>query len=161
MGIDIFGQIDPNNLEKYYEGTVVINGVEVEVDLNLESDELEKGDFEVISTFVDSLESYANRAFSAISNDFDQGEESEAARFYLQHHLDAFSEEETKAVFGNTPINKESFMKALSLHRIGLYPEDEESFAVFDIQFSADITHYLLAVVFNLAGQVTYISVES
>ena len=161
MEIEIFGKIDPNSPAEYYEGTVALGGNSVEIDLNFESEEIEKDVIESASDFLKSLDKFAEKAFGEISNDYDLGEESEAARFYLQHHIDELSEDELKDVFGTLDIDKETYFKALSIRRIGLYPEDDESFAVFDIQLPEDFTNYLMAVTFDQSGELSYISMDS
>ena len=161
MEIEIFGKIDPNNPEEYYEGTVTLDGNSVEIDLNFESEEIEEEVMASVSDFLKSLDKFAKKAFDEISKDYDLGEESETARFYLQHHIDESSEDELKDVFGTLDIDKETYFKALSLQRIGLYPEDDESFAVFDIQLPEDFTNYLMAVTFDDSGELSYISMDS
>ena len=161
MEIEIFGKIAPQNPEEYYEGTVTLNGNTVEIDLNFESEEIEEKVMESVSDFLKSLDKFAKKAFDEISNDYDFGEKSETARLYLQHHIDESSEDELKDVFGTLDIDKEAYFKALSLKRIGIYPEDYDSFAVFDIQLPEDFTNYLMAVTFDDSGELSYISMDS
>lgn len=162
MDIRIFGTIDTQNPDEYYEDSIVLFDKEVEIDLNiLEEEEVDEARFNLVNDFLKSIESYAQKAFDAISADYDLGEESETARFYLTHHLEEFSEDEQKEVFGSTDVDKATYMQALRLYRIGLYPEDDESFAIFDIQLPRDYTNYLMAVTFDDAGELSYISMDS
>ena len=161
MGIEIFGKIDPCSPEEYYEGTINLQGNNVEIDLNFESEEIDESVLKAVAGFIKNAEVMTKKAFSAIETDFDLGEESETARFYLQHHLDEFSKDELSDIFGEEEINKESFINNLTLKRIGVYPEDDESFVIFDIQFPDKFTNYLMAVTFDDANELSYISMES
>ena len=149
MKIDIFGNIDLENVQDYYSATIKLQGRDVEIDLNFESNVIDSKILESVSEILENIETQVTKAFDAISNDYDLDTESETARFYLQHHLDEFSKEEIHGIFGNETINKDSFMNSLNLQRIGIYPEDEEEFLIFDIQFPEKITNYLMAVTFN------------
>ncbi len=161
MEILPFGKIDPKNIEEYYDGTVNIDGKDVEVDLNFESESIDNNLLKDVGRVISNIDSFANKAWSAISDDWDLDSESETVRFYLQHHLDEFNEEEVVKLFGTSAVDKSVFFNALSLVRIGLYPEDNEMFSVFDIQLSQELTDYLMSVSIGSDGQITGISFES
>ncbi|WP_299775917.1 DUF2004 domain-containing protein [uncultured Pseudoteredinibacter sp.] len=161
MDIPPFGKIDSKNIEEYYDGSVNVDGKDVEIDLNFESESVDDELLECVATVTSRVPELANKAWAAISEDWDLGSESETARFYLQHHLDEFSEEEIVKLFGTQSVDKSVFLKALSLVRIGLYPEDDEMFSLFDIQLNQDLTDYLMSVSIDSDGQVTGISFES
>jgi len=161
MNIEPFGNIDIENLEEYYEGKLQIQDDDVEIDLNFESKSIERSDLEKIKKFISGIETFTKKAFEEISNDYDLGAESETAVFYLQHHIEAFTEDEIMSIFGTKDIDKQTFLKNLTLYRVGFYPEDDESYAVFDIQLPEEFTDYLMAVMFNGDGEFSYISMES
>jgi hypothetical protein len=161
LNVSPFGNIDSKNVEDYFEGKVKIGEDHIDIDLNFESESVTESLLAAVSNTVGQISEFASRAWKAISDDWDLNEESETARFYLQHHLDEFSEEEILKLFGTNKIDKEVFIKALSLVRIGLYPEDEDMFVIFDIQLSQELTDYLMSVSISQEGQVTGISFES
>lgn len=161
MEISPFGKIDSSNVEEYYDGSVKIDGEDIEIDLNFESESVNDDLLKDVEKFISKISDFAQQAWSAISEDWDLDAESETARFYLQHHLDEFSEDEIVKLFGTSSVDKTVFLKALSLVRVGLYPEDEEMFSVFDIQLSPELTDYLMSVSIGSDSQVTGISFES
>jgi len=161
MYIEPFGNIDIDNLEECYDSLLEVQGDDVEIDLNFDSESIESSYLEHIKKFLSRIEILVKKAFEAMSDDFDLGEESEAVRLYLQHHLDEFDEGTIKEVFGTTEIDKQIFFKNLKLYRVGLYPEDAESFAIFDIQLPRKYTNYLIAVTFDRDGEYSHISMES
>ena len=156
-----FGKVDSKNVEEYYDGSVKVDGKDVDVDLNFESESVDHDLVKNVGSVISNILEFAHQAWSAISDDWELGAESETARFYLQHHLDELSEEEVVKLFGTSSVDKSVFFKALSLVRIGLYPEDDEMFTVFDIQLSQELTDYLMSVSIGSDGQVTGISFES
>ena len=161
MEILPFGKIDPKNIEEYYDGAINFDGKDVEIDLNFESESVDNDLLEDVVSVTSKIDSFAKKAWSAISDDWDLDAESETVRFYLQHHLDEFSEKEVVKLFGTSVVDKSVFFSALSLVRIGLYPEDDEMFSVFDIQLSQELTDYLMSVSISSDGQITGISFES
>lgn len=161
MDIPPFGEINPSELDEYYDGEISINGTIINIDANFESEDIEESTLNHISSYLNNIQNETKKAFNEISNDWDLGEESETARFYLEHHINELKTEEIMSIFGKTDIDKETFLNSLQIIRIGLYPEDEESFAVFDIQFPEEYTNYLMAVTFNNEGKLSYISMDS
>jgi hypothetical protein len=162
MEIRPFGKIDADNLADYYYGELLIHSdKKVEIDLNFESVSIDSSDLDKINEFINDIETYAKKAFDEISKDYDLGEESESARLYLQHHFEEFTEEEIIEVFGTKDIDKQTFLNSLMLRRVGLYPEDDESYAIFDIQFPEEHTNYVMAVNFNSDGHFSFIDLES
>ena len=161
MEIVPFGKLDNSNLDEYYEGSIQIFGETVEIDLNFESESINNSMQTSISDLITNIEIMAKKAFEAISSDYDLDDDSETARFYLQHHLDQFNAEDTSKIFGSSDIDKNAYMSSLKLLRIGLYPEDEEENLIFDIQFPEEYTNYLMAVTFDNAGELSCISMDS
>jgi len=161
MEIEPFGQLDPDAIEEFYEGSVTIAGSPVAVELNFEDDSVDPGLLESVSRYLSNLETEAQRAFQEVGKDWDLGEESEAARFYLEHHLEHFTEQEVAKLFASSSVDKEAFMRALKLTRIAFHPEDDESFAIFDIQFPEEMTDYLMAVTFDDERDLSFISMDS
>ncbi len=161
MEILPFGNLDSNNVENYYSGSVHVNKNEIEIDLNFEEEQVDENILISVKETISKIYEFSNKAWSAISDDWDLDGDSETARFYLQHHLDEFSDEEIKKIFGTSKIDKQSFINSLTLTRIGLYPESEDMFIIFDIQFSPDLTNYLMSVAFDGDGEFVEISMES
>ena len=161
MDIPPFGKIDSSELEDYYDGEISVMGNKTEVDLNFESESIDESKLIELNKYLGTIDTLSNKAFVAISEDWDLDDDSETARFYFQHHLEELDEEEIKSIFGNTEVDKSLFMKALHLVRIGFCPEDDDSYAIFDIQLPAEYTNYLMAVTFKSNGDLSYISMDS
>lgn len=161
MKIKPFGRIDPENVDECYDGEIKIDGAAVEIDANFESDSVDRSVLEELRDFLEDIESLVDDAFQAISDDFDLGRESETARDYLEHHLQQLTDKEKESLFGDSEVNRDVFLDCLVLRRVGLYPEDEESYVVFDIQFPEEYTNYLIAVTFDSNGDLLGTSMDS
>jgi len=156
-----FGEINPSELEGYYDGEISVSGKNIDIDLNFESEEISESILNGVDLLLKEVEKLAHKTFMAVSSDWDLDDESETASFYLQHHLDEFEPAEITEIFGTTDINKSTFLNALSIERVGFYPENDESHVIVDIQFSKDVTNYLMAVNFDNKGELTEITMES
>ncbi|MBD3674081.1 MAG: DUF2004 domain-containing protein [Planctomycetaceae bacterium] len=156
-----FGEIDPHDLDECYDAQIEVNGDPIEIDLNFESKTIEVDILKKVSQSIDAVDVQIQKAFEALSADFDLGEESEAALFYLEHHLEQLSDDEILKIFGSTEITKELFLKKIAVSRIGFYPEDEESFVVVDLKLPDQYTNYIMAVTFDAEGELSFISMES
>ena len=161
MEIQPFGQIDPQNLGEYYEATIQIGEIALELDLNFEVQSVDESMLIGIQAYIESIAKLIQAAMNAISHDYDLGEKSVAARLYLEHHVEVFTEEETLAIFGTTNISKDAYLQSLTVSRIGVYPEHSESYAVIDVMFPNTYTDYLISVTFDDNQNISSISMES
>lgn len=161
MNISPFGNIDKDNLEEYYESRMQISGCDIEIDLNFDAETIDDESLMFVSRFIGKLELMAANAFQAVLNDFELGDKSEAAFDYWQHCIDELSSDELESLFGMVDMSKDVFFNGLSLYRVGLYPEELEAFAVFDIRLPEEYTDYLIAVTLDLQGRIVSIDMES
>ena len=52
-------------------------------------------------------------------------------------------------------------LKKLHLVRVGLYPDSEEQFAIFDYSIGKDLTNYLVVINTDENGNLDYMTMES
>ena len=161
MRVDPFGNLDPDDLEENYEGEIQVGDQAIKCDINFESEAVEPGILQSAAEFVVGLDRLIPIAFEALSRDFDRGEESEAARMYLEYHLEEFSDDELKEVFGTKNVSKKVFLQSINASRIGLYPQDAEAYAIVDVMLPRQYTDYLLSVTFNAKAEVMSVAMES
>ena len=89
MELMYFGAIDENDLEEYYETSLLIGDTEIELDINFDETEIDKTELVKANNLLKSIDSFVDKAWDAISDDFDAGDEPESTTvFYLSHHLD-------------------------------------------------------------------------
>ena len=164
MEIEPFGYIDPDELAEFYSGEVDINGRNIAVDLNFESTTTSISELEFVSVVLLDMGVKVDAAFDGISDDFDLDEDSVTAKNYLVYHFEHLPDEHKIELFGTINIDevdRQAFLSVLELTRVGLYPEEEEAFLVFNIRFPAQYTNYLIAVTFNREGYLSAMTMES
>jgi len=157
------GSVDfTNNDDGYWMASAMLDQSEVEVDFNTSGGEMTRDMLDRVERFVAELDSFDVQARKAISADFISSEDS-SSRLYLSHHIEELSAEERIECFGteNTELDLSDLVSALTLRRVGLYPEEESRTAVFDYTIGSDITDYLLVVEFSQNGLASDVSMES
>ncbi len=164
MELEPFGYVDADDLQEFYSGELHIDGRIVKCELNFTHTSIDHSELEFISEALLDMASKVEAALDAISDDFDLEDESETARHYLLHHFEHFPDESKLELFGTFElenVDRQAFLSVLELSRVGFYPEEEESFLVFDFQFPARYTNHLMAVIFNQDGYLSAISLEN
>lgn len=161
MNIDPFGEINSDSVRACYCGNVRVREAIIDIDLNFESTSVHNALLEAIHHVIENIAEFSDRVWKAISDDWNLDEDSKTVRLYLQHHLEALSEEEIVDLFGTAIVDKQLYFDALFLTGISLSPENEDMFVTFDIQFPNDVTNYLMSVSLTQRGQVTDIRFES
>ncbi len=101
------------------------------------------------------------KAHIAILNDF---KNTGIVKDYVEHHLEDIEKEDLdKFLIGSDhaiPV-EEQLLHTLHLERVGFYPQNNDSFAVFDYTISRDITQYVIVVTFDKSGLVVGLDMES
>jgi len=158
-----FGNLPTENLEEYYNVDIELNGNEIQVDLNFENQTVDILILNKIKNFIEKLEKFDKLNKTYILNDYND-ENGDTVKFYLEHHLEELDKEElTKLVnFDDTVTEPEQqLLSKLKLVRVGLYPDNEDNFAIFDYSIGKDITNYLVVINTDENGQLDYMTMES
>lgn len=158
-----FGKLDPANLEEYYDGEIMFNGQEIQIDLNFENDSIEPKHLDAVKKFIDSLSAFDKRNKEYIEQDY-ADEDADTVKTYVQHHLEEIDKDELSDIvdFDDESADPEiQLMKALRLVRVGLYPDSEDQFAIFDYSIGEDLTNYLVVISSDENGDPDDITMES
>ncbi len=158
-----FGKLSSDNLEEYYDVDIDFKGSKVQVDLNFENNSIDRSTVDTLKNFIENIEKFDKLNKVYILNDY-HDEEGDTVKFYMEHHLQEMEEDELSALidFENKTIDPEQQLLAkLELVRIGLYPDSEDSFAIFDYSIGEDITNYLVVINTDASGQLAYMTMES
>lgn len=158
MKITYFNEFDPQN--DYAETTIILDGKEVELDLNCEEvigstdwiDEYEK--------YIVQLERIKKDILQYINNDFiEEG----LTKEWIIFHLEEIDEEYINALLKNAEqfLNKEEqVLSLLKLRRIGLYPE-YEGYAIWDFVLDDEVSDEILTLQTDVNGNILNIAWES
>lgn len=158
-----FGNLPTENLEEYYDVDIELNGNEIQVDLNFEHQTVDTLILDKVKNFIEKLEKFDKLNKTYILDDYND-EDGDTVKFYLEHHLEEVDKEElTKLVNFDDTISEpeQQLLSKLKLVRVGLYPDNEDNFAIFDYSIGKDITNYLVVINTDENGQLDYMIMES
>lgn len=158
-----FGQLNLESLQEYCSTAIEFNKTKVEIDLNFESKTIDLEAMMAAKTIIEKLSELDQQNKAHIDRDYND-KDGDSARFYLDFHLEEIGEQELITLFGlsgeTTELEKQLLDK-IHLIRVGLYPDSEEIFAVFDYSLGREVTNYLIVVNLDKEGELDYITVES
>jgi hypothetical protein len=140
------------NATKDIEGEVIIDSTVVSIDLNFDENKIASNQIENINLLLENVNSYFLQAKDNIRIDL---ENNGVVRDYFDHHIEVVSDEK------ELNKNEDKFLERLKLVRIGLYPEDDQHYALFDFTIGKQITNYIIVVRFNKYLKICSIDFES
>lgn len=158
-----FGKLQTDNLEEYYNVEIEFDGNTIQIDLNFENKTLEEARLNKVKSFIQNIEKFDKLNKTYILNDYND-EDGDTVKFYLEHHLEEVGEDELSTIidFEDTTTEPENqLLTKLKLVRMGLYPDSEETFAIFDYSIGPELTNYLVVINTDENGQLDYMSMES
>jgi len=158
-----FGSINPSSVEEYYEVDIKFEGNEVQIDLNFENKDIDPSKLDTLKTFLENIDQMDALNKGYINKDY-KDKNGDTVKFYLEHHLEEIDEETLSSLvdFNNKSIEPEKqLLSKLHLVRIGLHPDNEKAFAIFDYSIDPDFTDYLVVINTDKDGKLDFMSMES
>ncbi|AZB29749.1 MULTISPECIES: DUF2004 domain-containing protein [Chryseobacterium] len=158
-----FGNLATENLDEYYDVNIEFDGDEIEIDLNFENKTIDTITMDKVKNFIENIEKHNKLNHTYILNDYND-EDGDTVRSYLEHHLEEVEKEELSDLINfddKTTEPELQLLKNLKLVRIGLYPDNEDNFAIFDYSIGVEITDYLVVLNTDEKGQLDYMAMES
>lgn len=158
-----FGNLSTENLKDYYDIDIDFNGTQIQIDLNFENDTIDTLTMDKIKNFIENIDKFDKLNKNYILNDYND-EDGETVKLYLEHHLEEVGKEELSTLinFDDTITEPEKqLLEKLKLVRVGIYPHDEENFAIFDYSIGREITQYLVVINTDENGELEYMTMES
>jgi hypothetical protein len=158
-----FGNLPTENLEEYYDVDIEFNGNIIQIDLNFENKKIDTKRLDVVKRFIESLVTFDKQNKLYIDQDFND-EDCDTVKTYLEHHLEEIDKDELAELIDINDKAKEPIQQLkdkLHLVRVGLYPDSEDQFAIFDYSIGQEITQYLVVINTNENGELDYMTMES
>ncbi|MFL9483513.1 DUF2004 domain-containing protein [Chitinophagaceae bacterium LWZ2-11] len=158
-----FGELNSDSLDEYYDEEIEFNGRQIDLDLNFENETIEPAKLESVKRFIENIALYNAKNEERIMVDYND-EDCDTAKTYAEHHLEELSKDDLSQLvdFDDKSIDPErQLLKKLQLVRVGLYPDNDEDFAIFDYSIGQDLTNYLVVVFTNVNGEMDYMTMES
>lgn len=158
-----FGILDSDSLDEYYDVEIDFNGQEIQIDLNFANKTIDIQRLETAKQFIENIRIHDLNNKKYIQEDFDD-KDGDTVRPYLENHLDELGIDDLEDLIG--PGNKTAdqpklLLKKLHLIRVGIYPDSEEQFAIFDYSIGKELTNYLVVINTDKNGNMDYMTMES
>ncbi|MBW3524369.1 DUF2004 domain-containing protein [Chryseobacterium sp. NKUCC03_KSP] len=158
-----FGTLSTKNLEEYYVVNIEFEGDEIEIDLNFEKKTIDTITMDKVKNFIENIEKYDKLNKTCILTDYNN-EDGDIVKSYLEHHLEEVQKDALSNLItfdDNTTEPELQLLKNLKLVRVGLYPDNEDNFAIFDYSIGVEITNYVIVIYTDENGQLDYMTMES
>ncbi|HEV8506543.1 MAG TPA: DUF2004 domain-containing protein [Chitinophagaceae bacterium] len=158
-----FADIDTNILEEYYDVDIDFNGQEIQIDLNFENKSIDPNRLDIVKRFIENISEFDEKNKKYIEQDYDD-DDCDTVKTYIEHHLEEVGKDELADLvnFDDETISPEiQLMNSLRLVRVGLYPDSEDQFAIFDYSIGQDLTQYIVVINTNENGDLDYMTMES
>ncbi len=157
-----FGEIDLQQVKDEYSSALTYEGRKIKIDLNFfDGNEVSQEIIQKTQTFLEKIEEHIRNAYKSLSDDYEAEGETYG---YIEHHMNELEPEELQQIIENyqpaIPQDDELF-EQLQLKRIGIFPEDDGEFAVFDFSIGEKFTDYLIAIFLDVNGQLVDLGIES
>lgn len=158
-----FGTLSTKNLEEYYVVNIEFEGDEIEIDLNFEKKTIDIITMDKVKSFIQNIEKYDKLNKTSILTDYNN-EDGDMVKSYLEHHLEKVQKDALSNLIifdDNTTEPELQLLKNLKLVRVGIYPDNEDNFAIFDYSIGVEITNYVIVIYTDENGQLDYMTMES
>lgn len=158
-----FEELDTENLEEFYEVEVEHNDDVIEIDLNFENKKIDPARLDLVKQFIENISTFDKQNKKHIQADY-ADKDKDTIKSYVEYHLDELDKNDLRQVvdFSLKTINPRlQLVNALHLIRVGLYPDSEDQFAIFDYSIDRDLTDYLVVIFSNEKGEIDYMTMES
>ena len=158
-----FGELDSKNLEEYYDVDIDFNGQKTQIDLNFENNSIDTKRLDIVKQFIENISEFDKKNKKYIEEDYADADNG-TVKTYVEHRLEEIGKDELSNLvdFDNKATNPEiQLINSLRLVRVGLYPDNEDQFAVFDYSIGKELTQYLVVININEKGYLDYMTMES
>ncbi|MBK6634666.1 MAG: DUF2004 domain-containing protein [Chitinophagaceae bacterium] len=158
-----FGPLDHTSLDEYYDTETDFNGTKIQIDLNFGNKTIDPEKLAIVKDFIDNIRIHDINNRKYIDNDYNE-DEGDTVKFYVQHHLEDLGENELTTLIdinSKSSEHEKQLLKKIHLVRVGIYPEGEDQFAIFDYSIGQEITNYLIVINTDENGNLDYMTMES
>lgn len=158
-----FGRIDPTALDEYYDMEIPFNNTQIQVDLNFEVKSIDPLRLETVKRFIENIRIHDLSNKEHILADY-RDEDGDTVRFYLEHHLEELGTDDLAGLIGRNVKAADQanlLLKKLRLVRVGLYPDGESQFAIFDYSIDPELTNDLVVIFTDENGNFDGMTMES
>ena len=156
-----FGKITLTNARDYEIDDVKINNNIVSIDLNFEEDKIKPESLKSVRKILNNISDIEKKIKKEILEYID---EEGMVKEYFKFHIEEINSETLNDYLKDTDQNLSTELRLFSktkLKRIGFYPDNPKSIAVFDYRIFSELSDEILVVVLDKNGEIEKITIES
>lgn len=157
----ILEQLDPNNLNDYYDLDFVFADQHISVDLNFDHKTIDVNRFQMVKEFIANIEVFDKVNKDRIKQDYGD-DNCDTVKTYIEYLI---KDDEDIARYANAENQgldiEQQLINKFQLVRVGLYPHGDTHFATFDYTISGELTDDLVVIFTNQLGEMDYMTLES
>ena len=158
-----FEPLESTNLEPYYDVDIEFNGRQIQIDLNFDEKEIDASRLDTVKRFIENIQKFDEQNKTYFLDDYND-EEGDTVKFYLEEFWAEIDQEQFSEATGFEAGDDEPerrLLEKLHLVRVGLYPDNDDVFAIFDYSIGTDFTNYLIVINTDEKGEMDYMTMES
>lgn len=144
-----FGELDLDNLPDYSDAEMKLNNRTIDLDLNFDQPKTDVAAATRINDFLVALPSISLSNQTIIKEDFEDGG---TVKEYFDSQIGG-------GLIENADQNV--LLSKLHLTRVGVYPDNEDYFAICDYTIGNNITNHMVVVIIGEDGTLVDITMES
>jgi len=152
-----------NLTDSYISKDINIDGNKISIDLNFENNQPTTKELKNLNQFLDKLSKTVETNDSRIKSEFKSPNEN-SVKDYITHHLSEISTDELQHLIDvkdKSKTDEVRLLEKLRLKRIGIYPQDNNQYSVFDYTIGEELTQYLIVILTDKEGKIIDITMES
>lgn len=149
--------------DNYISKDISINGNKINIDLNFENNQPTTEELENLNKFLNKLSKIIEANDDKTKSEFKSPNEN-SVKDYITHHLSEISNPELQQLIDTKDKSKTDVVKLLEklrLKRVGIYPQDNNQYSVFDYTIGEELTQYLIVIFTDKEGKIIDVAMES
>lgn len=158
-----FGPLNTASIEEYYESEFEHNTITITVDLNFENNTIDEERLFTVKKFLENIPVWIGKTTQYIQDNLKDGDD-DTVREYADFLFEVMDEADLAELIDIETDPEEQIAQIaemLHLSRIGLYPDGDNHFAIFDYTIGRDIVDNLVVIHTDENGVLDYMTIES
>jgi hypothetical protein len=161
--LSILEQLDPNNLEDYYDLDFKIRDQQITVDLNFGRTMIDVNRLDAVKKFMTNIETFDKINKDRIKQDY-ADDNCDTVKTYIEYLIQDNDEDHIAKLTNKQDEGhniEQQLLAKFQLVRLGLFPHEDAHFATFDYTISRELTDDFVVIFTNHLGELDYMTLES
>lgn len=163
IDLPYFGPLNTASIEEYYESGFEQNNNTITIDLNFENNTIDEERLYMVKRFLENIPAWMEKTSQYIQDNLNN-EDDNTVREYADFLFEVMDEADLAELIDLEADPEErvaQIAEKLHLARIGLYPDGDDQFAIFDYTIGSDLVDNLVVIHTDENGVLDYMTIES